>query len=390
MNSNYLMNNYGTRNLSLVKGEGRWVWDDQGNRYLDAVMGIAVCGLGHSHPEITEVISEQASKLMHCSNLFLIPEQQQLAQRLGEVSGMETMFFSNSGAEANEAAIKLARLYGREKGIDIPTIIVAENCFHGRTMGTLSASWGAKVRSGFEPLVERFVHVPFDDLGAVSALSEDSSVVAVLVEPIQGESGVNIPAEGYLSGLRNICDANDWLLMLDEIQTGNGRTGTHFSCMGESVLPDVMTTAKGLGNGVPIGTCMARGKAAELFAPGSHGSTYGGNPLVCAVANKVFDIIQRDQLAENAKRLGNKIREALENKLADLPQVRDVRNKGLMIAVELKSDCVELVEIARQQGLIINVAGGNRIRLVPALNMTDEEADILIEKLCPIVEAWKG
>ena len=390
MNSNYLMNNYGTRNLSLVKGEGRWVWDDQGNRYLDAVMGIAVCGLGHSHPEITEVISEQASKLMHCSNLFLIPEQQQLAQRLGEVSGMETMFFSNSGAEANEAAIKLARLYGREKGIDIPTIIVAENCFHGRTMGTLSASWGAKVRSGFEPLVERFVHVPFDDLGAVSALSEDSSVVAVLVEPIQGESGVNIPAEGYLSGLRNICDANDWLLMLDEIQTGNGRTGTHFSCMGESVLPDVMTTAKGLGNGVPIGTCMARGKAAELFAPGSHGSTYGGNPLVCAVANKVFDIIQRDQLAENAKRLGNKIREALENKLADLPQVIDVRNKGLMIAVELKSDCVELVEIARQQGLIINVAGGNRIRLVPALNMTDEEADILIEKLCPIVEAWKG
>ena len=261
-------------------------------------MGIAVCGLGHSHPEITEVISTQASKLMHCSNLFFIREQQQLAEKLGKVSGMNSMFFSNSGAEANEAALKLARLFAREKGIETPTVIVMENAFHGRTLGTLSASWGAKVRVGFEPLVENFVHVAFDDLDAVSALNSDPSVVAVLVEPIQGEGGVNIPAEGYLQGLRKICDTNDWLLMLDEIQTGNGRTGTHFSYLRKQILPDVVTTAKGLGNGVPIGVCMATGKAAELFAPGSHGSTYGGNPLVCAVASKVFDIIQRDKLAE--------------------------------------------------------------------------------------------
>ena len=389
MNANYLMNNYGTRNLSLVKGEGRWVWDDQGQRYLDAVMGIAVCGLGHSHPEITEVISAQASKLMHCSNLFFIREQQQLAEKLGKVSGMDAMFFSNSGAEANEAALKLARLFAREKGIETPTVIVMENAFHGRTLGTLSASWGAKVRVGFEPLVENFVHVAFDDLDAVSALSADPSVIAVLVEPIQGEGGVNIPAEGYLQGLRKICDTNDWLLMLDEIQTGNGRTGTHFSYLQQQILPDVITTAKGLGNGVPIGVCMATGKAAELFAPGSHGSTYGGNPLVCAVASKVFDIIQRDKLAENAERLGNHIKQELSDRLLTFPHVVDVRNSGLLIAIELSEDCGELVELARESGLIINVTGGNRIRLVPALNMTDEEANLLVEKLCPIVENWK-
>ena len=389
MNANYLMNNYGTRNLSLLKGEGRWVWDDQGNRYLDAVMGIAVCGLGHSHPEITEVIANQAGKLMHCSNLFFIREQQQLAEKLGSISGMDSMFFSNSGAEANEAALKLSRLFAREKGIEKPTVIVMENAFHGRTLGTLSASWGTKVRAGFEPLVENFVQVPFDDLDAVSALSEDPSVVAVLVEPIQGEAGINIPTDDYLAGLRKICDANNWLLMLDEIQTGNGRTGAHFNCMKQGVKPDVITTAKGLGNGVPIGVCMASGKAAELFAPGSHGSTYGGNPLVCAVASKVFDIIQRDDLAKNAERLGTQIKQELSNRLLELPNVKDVRNSGMLIAVELSEDCGELVELARQQGLIINVTGGNRIRLVPALNMTDEESALLVEKLCAVVENWK-
>ena len=389
MNKNYLMNNYGARDLSLVKGEGRWVWDDQGNRYLDAVMGIAVCGLGHSHPEVTEVISAQAGKLMHCSNLFFIQEQQQLAEKLGKISGMDSMFFSNSGAEANEAALKLSRLFAREKGIEKPTVIVMENAFHGRTLGTLSASWGKKVTAGFEPLVESFVQVPFNDLEAVAALSSDPSVVAILVEPVQGEAGVNIPAEDYLSGLRKICDANEWLLMLDEIQTGNGRTGAHFCCIKQQVVPDVITTAKGLGNGVPIGVCMASGKAAELFAPGSHGSTYGGNPLVCAVASKVFDIIQRDDLANNATRLGNNIRQALSARLMHLPHVLDVRNSGLLIAIELSDDCGELVELARQHGLIINVTGGNRIRLVPALNMSDEEAELLLEKLCPLVENWK-
>lgn len=389
-NSQYLMNNYGTRNLSLVKGEGCWVWDDQGNRYLDAVMGIAVCGLGHANPEITEVIADQASKLMHCSNLFLISEQQELAARLASVSGMESMFFSNSGAEANEAAIKLARLYGHSKNIDVPTIIAAENCFHGRTLATLSASWGEKVRSGFEPMVESFVHVPFNDTESVKAHSHNKSVVAVMVEPVQGESGVNIPSADYLQKLRKICDDNNWMLILDEIQTGNGRTGTHFACIGQSVSPDIMTTAKGLGNGVPIGVCMARGEAASLFAPGSHGSTYGGNPLVSAVANKVFDIIQRDKLADNAKRLGKELKQALSERLNHLPYVKEVRNMGLMIGIEMDSPCGELVEIAKSKGLIINVAGGNRIRLVPALNMTDDEAAQLVDLLCPIVENWKS
>lgn len=388
MNSAYLMNNYGTRTLSLVKGEGRYVWDSEGRRYLDALMGIAVCGLGHAHPAVTEAISRQAGTLIHSSNLYLIPQQQELAEKLCSVSGMEKVFFSNSGAEANEAAIKLARLYGHQKGIEKPTVIVMENCFHGRTLATLSATWGAKVRQGFEPLVERFVHVAYNNISAVAEMAADDSVVAVMVEPVQGEGGINIPAHDYLSKLRTLCDQNDWLLILDEIQTGNGRTGTHFACEASGVQADILTTAKGLGNGVPIGACMAKGVAAELFGPGAHGSTYGGNPLVCSVASTVFDSIQSEGLCARALELGDKLKSEFENRLLHLNAVTEVRNSGLMMAIEMQHDCAELVSLAAENGLLINVTGGNRVRLLPALNMTDAEADELIEKLCPVIENW--
>jgi len=388
--STFLMNNYGTRDLTLTRGRGCFVWDESNTRYFDAVMGIAVCGLGHSHPEVAETIASQASTLLHCSNLFQIPTQQELAEKLTQASGMESVFFSNSGAEANEAAIKLARLHGREKSIATPKIIVMENAFHGRTMATLSASWGSKVRKGFEPHVESFVHVPFNDLDAIKALSNDPSVVAVMTEPVQGEAGINLPAEGYLHGVRKICDDNGWLLIFDEVQTGNGRSGNHFFGKGHNVLPDITTTAKGLGNGVPIGACMARGDTTALFGPGSHGSTYGGNPLVCSVANTVFDIIERDHLAENATRMGTLLTESFQRELGNLPFVKDIRHQGLMIAIELDDDCGDIVANAKAKGLLINVTGGNRVRLLPALNINKDEAQILLELLCPLISQWKG
>jgi len=386
--SAYLMNNYGKRTLSLVKGEGRYVWDSEGRRYLDALTGIAVCGLGHSHPAVSKTIAEQAATLSHVSNFFRIPQQESLAEKLCSVSGMEKVFFSNSGAEANEAAIKLTRLYAREKGIARPTVIVMENCFHGRTLATLSATWGAKARQGFEPLVERFVHVPYNDVDAVARCSSDNSVVAVMVEPVQGEAGINIPADNYLQKLRAVCDQNDWLLILDEIQTGNGRSGAHFAVTLARVQADILTTAKGLGNGVPIGACMARGIAADLFGPGSHGSTYGGNPLVCAAANTVFDVIQEEQLAVRATRLGEQLKAGFESGLANCEAVRQVRNLGLLMAIEMNRDCTELSAQAAEAGLLVNVAGGNRVRLLPALNTTDDEADELLDKLCKLINRW--
>lgn len=386
--SAYLMNNYGKRTLSLVKGEGSYVWDSEGRRYLDALTGIAVCGLGHSHPAVSGAIAEQAATLSHVSNYFRIPQQESLAEKLCSVSGMEKVFFSNSGAEANEAAIKLTRLYAREKGVAKPTVIVMENCFHGRTLATLSATWGAKVRQGFEPLVERFVHVPFNDIEAVAGHSGDDSVVAVMMEPVQGEAGINIPANDYLQKLRAVCDQNGWLLVLDEIQTGNGRSGAHFAASLSGVQADIMTTAKGLGNGVPIGACMARGIAAELFGPGSHGSTYGGNPLVCAAANKVFDVIQEEQLAIRASQLGEKLKTGFESALANCEAIKQVRNLGLLVAIEMNRDCTELYSMATEAGLIVNVTGGNRIRLLPALNMTDTETEELVDKLCSLIHSW--
>jgi len=384
----YLMNNYGNRTLSLVKGDGRYVWDSEGRRYLDALTGIAVCGLGHSHPAVSKTIAEQAATLSHVSNYFRIPQQEALAEKLCSESGMEKVFFSNSGAEANEAAIKLTRLYAREKGISRPTVVVMENCFHGRTMATLSATWGAKVRQGFDPLVEKFVHVPFNDVDAVADLASDESVVAVMVEPVQGEAGINIPAADYLQKLRNVCDNNDWLLVFDEIQTGNGRSGEYFAATLAGVKPDILTTAKGLGNGVPIGACLARGIAADLFGPGSHGSTYGGNPLVCAAANTVFDVIKEEQLALRATQLGEKLNAGFSSGLANCHAVKEVRNMGLLMAIEMNRECSELYGQAIEAGLLINIAGGNRIRLLPALNTTDPEADELLDKLCSLVNNW--
>ncbi len=386
--STHLMNNYGNRALSLVKGEGRYVWDSDGTRYLDALMGIAVCGLGHAHPDITEVISRQASTLVHVSNFYTIPQQEELAARLCSVTGMDKVFFSNSGAEANEAAIKLARLHARTKGIAIPRVLVMEGCFHGRTLATLSATSAARAREGFEPLVENFTHLPFGDTEAVVAMANDPSVVAVMVEPVQGEAGINIPPADYLAKLRALCDQHGWLLILDEVQTGNGRTGTHFAMSSAGITPDILTTAKGLGNGVPIGACLATGAAADLFSPGSHGSTYGGNPLVCAVANRVFDIIQEENLSSRAAALGEQLRQEFVSRLNGIDLVADIRNSGLMLALEMTRDCTDLRALAAESGLLINVTGGNRVRLLPALNMTDVESEELVEKLCSVISTW--
>ena len=389
MTSDALMNNYGQRSLSLTRGEGAWIWDDKGRRYLDALAGIAVCGLGHAHPEVTKAIVEQAGQLVHCSNLYNIPAQEQLAETLKDVSGMSNMFFSNSGAEANEAAIKLARLHGHAKNIDVPTIIVMENSFHGRTLATLSATGNRKVHAGFEPLVRGFSRAPFDNIEALLAIAENNqSVVAVMVEPIQGEGGIVIPAPDYLVQLRELCDANDWLLILDEIQTANGRTGTFFHYQQHGILPDVVTIAKGLGNGMPIGACLASGKAAQLMQPGNHGSTFGGNPVACAAASATLASIKKDELCQRAVLLGARLLEELSKALSDCESVKEVRGKGLMIGIELKLPCTELVAQAAAAGLLINVTAGNVVRLLPPLNFTDTQADELLETLIPLIKAF--
>jgi acetylornithine/N-succinyldiaminopimelate aminotransferase len=381
-----LMNTFGTRTLTLVKGEGSRVWDDKGKSYLDAISGIAVCGLGHAHPAVTAALSEQVASLIHVSNLYNIPQQQRLADLLVEHSGMDKVFFSNSGAEANEAAIKIARKYGNDKGVKHPAIIVMENSFHGRTLATLSATGNTKVQAGFEPLVEGFIRVPYDDVAAIhAAAKEHSNIVAVLVEPIQGEGGVRVPAGDYLNQLRALCDTHDWLLMLDEIQTGNGRTGSFFAYQHNGILPDVVTTAKGLGNGVPIGACLARGKAGEVFQPGNHGTTFGGNPLACAAGITVIETLQADNLIERARRLGEKLLADFRQALAGQNIVADIRGKGLMIGIELTLPCAELVEQGRSKGILINVTAGNTIRLLPTLILTDAEADELITKVVELI-----
>ncbi len=384
-----LMNTYGTRTLTLTKGEGSRVWDTQGKSYLDAISGIAVCGLGYSHPAVTKALCEQAGTLLHTSNYYNIPKQQRLADLLIEQSGMERIFFSNSGAEANEAAIKIARKYGNEKGVKNPSIIVMSNSFHGRTMATLSATGNAKVQIGFEPLVEGFIRVPYNDIAAVKTAAKDyNNIVAILVEPIQGEGGVRVPAPDYLNQLRAICDTNQWLLMADEIQTGNGRTGTYFSYQQNNLLPDVVTTAKGLGNGVPIGACLARGKAAEVLQPGNHGSTFGGNPLACSAGVAVIETLVAENLMPRVKILGDKILAAFKSSLAGNPKVVEVRGKGLMIGIELNAPCAELMEKGRAKGILINVTATNTIRLLPTFILTDAEADELIAKVVELVNEF--
>jgi acetylornithine/N-succinyldiaminopimelate aminotransferase len=385
----HVMNTYARLPVAFVRGEGCWLWDAQGKRYLDGVAGVAVCGLGHAHPKYVAALREQAGTLVHTSNLYEITLQERLADRLAAISGMENVFFCNSGCEANEAAIKLARLFGHKKGVEAPAIVVMEKAFHGRTMATLSATGSRKVQAGFEPLVAGFVRVPFDDLDAVRRVAENNrSVVAVLVELLQGEGGVLVCHDEYLAGLREICDANGWLLMLDEVQSGMGRTGRWFSFQHSGVKPDVMPLAKGLGNGVPIGACLAAGPAAQLFKPGSHGSTFGGNPLCSAAALATLEIIEEERLMENAVRIGDFLRGELSRQLAGLRGIKEIRGKGLMIGIELEHPCGELVQQALEKGVLINVTMDNVIRLLPPLIMKHEEAELLLATLVPLVTAF--
>ena len=380
--SEFLMSTYKRQPVTFERGEGAWLWDTTGRRYLDALSGVAVCGLGHAHPAVQEALCAQAGRLVHTSNIYGIALQEQLGEQLAKLSGMERAFFCNSGAEANEAAIKLARLYGHAKGVAVPKIAVMEGSFHGRTMATLTATGNRKIQAGFEPLVEGFVRLPYGDAGALEAMAAgEPDLVAVLVEPIQGEGGVNVPQPGYLADLRALCDRHDWLLMLDEIQTGMGRTGTLFACQHEEVLPDVMTLAKGLGNGVPIGTCLARGAAAELFGPGSHGSTFGGNPLACSAALAVLEVLTSTGLPARAAALGEDLMTLFRARLQDVPGVVDVRGKGLMIGIELDRPCTDLVGQALAAGLLINVTADKVVRLLPPLVLEDEQAQLLVDTL---------
>ena len=382
----HVMTTYARLPVAFERGEGAWLWDTNGKRYLDALAGIAVCGVGHSHPKLTAVLREQIGRLIHTSNLYGITLQEELGDRLAAISGMDTVFFCNSGCEANEAAIKLARYYGHQKGIEAPAIVVMEKAFHGRTIATLSATGSRKVQAGFEPLVAGFVRVPFDDLAAVKRVAENNrSVVAVLVELIQGEGGINVCHSDYLNGLREICDAHQWLLMLDEVQSGTGRTGTWFAFQHSGAKPDVVTLAKGLGNGVPIGVCLAAAQAAKLFKPGSHGSTFGGNPLACAAALATLGIIEDEGLMKNAVEIGDFIRAGFGTRLAGLPGVREIRGMGLMIGIELVQPCGDLVRQALDAGLLINVTADNVIRLLPPLNFTREQAEQLLDMLTPLV-----
>ena len=376
-----LMSTYQPLALSFTKGLGTRLWDQAGREYLDAVAGVAVTNVGHSHPKIVSAISEQAGLLLHTSNLYSIDWQQQLAQKLTRLAGMDRAFFNNSGAEANETALKIARLHGWHKGIEQPLVVVMENAFHGRTLGTLSASDGPAVRLGFSTLPGDFVKVPFGDLKALDQVQQAHGprVVAILMEPIQGESGVQLAPPGYLKAVRELCHRRGWLMMLDEIQTGIGRTGQWFAFQHEGIVPDVMTLAKGLGNGIPIGACLARGKAAELFTPGSHGSTFGGNPLACRVACTVLDIIEEQQLRENARCQGERLLDRLRMELADDPNVLAIRGQGLMIGIELKQPIRDLPLIAaRDHSLLINVTRGQIIRLLPPLTIDEREVEMIV------------
>jgi len=385
----HLINTYTRLSVAFSKGEGVWLWDENGRRYLDAIAGIAVNGLGHGHPQLVQAICAQAQTLIHTSNIYRIPRQEELAARLARLSGMDKVFFCNSGAEANEAAIKLARLHGHGKGIDTPTLVVMERSFHGRTLATLTATGNRKVHAGFEPLVSGFIRVPYNDVDAVAQIAEhNKKVAAILVEPVQGEGGVQVPSPGYLQALREICDQAGWLLMVDEVQTGIGRTGEWFACQHASVVPDVMTLAKGLGSGVPIGACIAHGEAAELFKPGNHGSTFGGNPLACTAALTTLDVIEQTALRQQAVEQGEFIRGALAIQLASVPGIVQIRGVGLMIGIELDRPCGEIVKQALAAGLLINVTADSVIRLLPPLIIRREEARQLVDQLADIIQRF--
>jgi len=391
MSMQHLMNTYGRQPVAFARGEGVWLWDLEGRRYLDGLSGIAVTGLGHAHPAFVRALGEQAARIVHASNLYRIPEQEKLADKLCAISGMDAAFFCNSGCEANEAAIKLARLHGHQRRVDAPAIIVMEKSFHGRTLATLSATGSRKVQAGFEPLLSGFVRVPFGDRDVLDQVaSHNPNIVAVLVEPVQGEGGIHIAEAGYLAALRQTCDRHGWLLMLDEVQSGMARTGRWFAHQHADIQPDVMTLAKGLGNGFPIGACLARGAAADVFKPGSHGSTFGGNPMACVAALTTLSIIEQDQLLARAERLGRWIMDALRTQLKGLPGIVEVRGKGLMIGIELDRPCSDLVKLALDQGLLINVTADTVVRLLPPLVMSDAEAQQLVAGVARLIKWFVG
>ncbi len=369
------MNAYARMPVSFVRGEGVHLWDEDGKQYLDALGGIAVTFLGHCHPKISEIISLQATRLLHCSNLFHIQEQAKLGEQFCRISGMDKAFFTNSGTESNEAAIKIARLYGHSKNIETPTIITAHGSFHGRTMGSLSATGKESLHKGFTPMLEGFAQVDYNNVDAVAAYADNDSVVAVMIEPIQGESGIVVPDEGYLQAIRTLCDQHGWLLIVDEIQSGMGRTGKWFAHQHEDIIADVVTSAKALGNGIPIGVCAARGKAADLISPGSHGTTFGGNPFACQVASNVIDIIEQQGLVETAANTGTFLKRQLQQKLGTHPKVVDIRGKGLMLGVELDLKYDNLAVKFLDQGLVVSVAGdGKVIRMLPSVLLTENQA----------------
>ncbi|MEM9305203.1 MAG: aspartate aminotransferase family protein [Pseudomonadota bacterium] len=386
----HLMNTYARMPVKMVRGQGAWLYDDAGNAYLDALTGIGVCSLGHCHPAISAAIADQAGTLLHAANVARIPLQEELADRLAALSGMDQAFFCNSGAESLECAFKLARLHGHRMGINAPQVVSLSQSFHGRTLACISATDSAKVQAGFEPLVPGFLKAPFDDAAALVRLAEErDDIAAVLFEPIQGEGGVMVPHDGYLAEVRRICDQFGWLMIADEVQTGVGKTGDWFACQHEGILPDVITLAKALGNGVPIGACLARRKAAELFVPGKHGSTYGGNPLACRVGLTVLEVMEGEGIIERTRELGKRIRASLREALADHDHVREVRGRGLMIGVELTEDCPQLVGWAMEQGMIMNVTRGNTIRLLPPLIIDDSEADRIVDTVSRAVQSLR-
>jgi acetylornithine aminotransferase len=389
--SEHLMNTYGRQPVTFEKGVGVWLYDQDGNAYLDALSGVAVNGLGHAHPRFVATIQAQVARLVHVSNIYHIAEQARLADTLAEISGMDKVFFCNSGCEANEASIKLARLYGHHKGVENPEIIVMERAFHGRTMATLSATGNRKAQAGFEPLVSGFVRVPYDDLEAVKQVAKrKNNVVAILVEPVQGEGGIHIPADmaAYFQGLRQVCDENGWLLMLDEVQSGIGRTGTWFAFQHTGIMPDVMSLAKGLGSGVPIGACLAKGAAADVFTPGKHGSTFGGNPLAATAGISTLEIIAEEKLRENAEIIGAFLNTAFTEAFKNNKAVVNIRNAGLMIGIELDRPCGDLVKMALESKLLINVTADKVIRLLPPLILSQQEAQELVNRLVPIVKSF--
>jgi acetylornithine/N-succinyldiaminopimelate aminotransferase len=383
-----LQTTYNRLPVAFERGEGAWLWDTEGRRYLDALSGIAVCGLGHAHPKVAAAIADQARTLIHTSNLYRIPLQEQLARRLCALAGMDQAFFCNSGAEANEAAIKLARLHGHRRGTERPKIIVMEGSFHGRTLATLSATGNARIQKGFEPLVEGFARVPYGDSAAVAEYRNDPDVAAILVEPITGEGGIRVPADGYLRDLRALATENDWLLMLDEIQAGIGRTGRWCAFQHEDIVPDVLSLAKGLGNGFPIGASLVAGRAADLFTPGSHGTTFGGSPLACRVALTVLDVMQEEALCAHARQYGEQLRRLLEERLGHRPEILEIRGKGLMLGVELDRPAAELVRSALDRGLLLNVTAERVIRLLPPLIIDDAQVTEIADTVADVVLAF--